>query len=211
MNSLTSLHPKDICLLVVLPVSRFLLAQWLNSWRSCRITTRNTCHDTETKSQKVISMEPPVYVPTDESLSSSGRHYNLGAFLVWRIRDQDRVFVLNSPLLLEYSQEGKSTWKCAERTLEIECYGRSRNEAFSRFSVKFSILWDEIVSEEDDQLTPKAVALKRRMRAVVVTVKEGDIGTVTSQETTQTTDSQGIRTEIWEAGSHNLLPAYQWA
>ena len=156
-------------------------------------------------------MSSSILVVLSGSFSTNERPVTLESMVIRRIPDNERGFLLSSPISLEYSIEDDGTWKCSELSLRIDGFGRTRLEATSRFFVKFSVLWDEIANEDDTLLTPRAIALKQRMRGIVAEVEEEYFGTITSQEATQTAIAQGIPEEDWKATSHYLPPAYQWA
>jgi hypothetical protein len=75
-------------------------------------------------------------------------------------------FVLREPIPVQESYEC-GTWTQRYEPLGILAYGQSREEATEAFCADFACCWEEIVREEDDNLTADARELKGTLLSIV--------------------------------------------
>jgi len=90
--------------------------------------------------------------------------------LQWTRVDFDtRRFELAQPIQIEQSFSD-GVWTCVSELLGIAAYGASRHEALVAFRDEFAALWDDVVQEDDGQLTEDAIALKRLVKPLVLRI-----------------------------------------
>ena len=126
------------------------------------------------------------------------------------IPDGARILMFTRPVLLEYSRTHDGIWECKDDSTGINAFGRTRKEAMYRYKCIFPVLWDEIAYEEDANLTNSAIALKQRMKKVVVEVEAQEIGTITSPETSYPVEAERFCFEIGKEASRDLSATYLW-
>jgi hypothetical protein len=86
--------------------------------------------------------------------------------VVPEVREGGRIFRLNEPIYLTRSAENGYIY-LRNRTLSILSYGCSPHDAVQAFQEDFGALWDFIAQADDATLTPDAIEVKNRLRAIV--------------------------------------------
>lgn len=90
-------------------------------------------------------------------------------YAVWQpntISARGKVFQLAQPILTRIKKQ-KDIYIAEYKPLDIIVYGRSENEVIEEFNNEFSLLWDCIVCENDENLTEDAQALKKKLSDMV--------------------------------------------
>jgi len=74
---------------------------------------------------------------------------------------------LKHPIAVSIEDQSDGLFIATHDQLEIHAFGSSREEAMEAFAQEFTVLWQEIAKEADDNLTPDALLLKRKLRSLV--------------------------------------------
>jgi hypothetical protein len=83
-----------------------------------------------------------------------------------RVDYGNRRFVLKEQIQIK-QDFSDDVWVCEFGPLGILAYGLSRREAVECFRRNFSVSWDDIAQEQDDNLTLDAQELKKKFRSLV--------------------------------------------
>jgi hypothetical protein len=90
--------------------------------------------------------------------------------LLSRVVSGRRSFLLRRPIPVErYCRDG--VWFCEYRPLKLLGYGETRRSSWESFAQDLSARWDLIAQEDDVRLAEDARAFKRRLRALVESVR----------------------------------------
>lgn len=79
---------------------------------------------------------------------------------------QNRKFILSHEIACDVRKEG-SIVVTEYEPLNIRAYSFSRQEAIKDFSEEFSFIWDNYAKEDDKNLTPDAISLKKILLSLV--------------------------------------------
>lgn len=87
---------------------------------------------------------------------------------------ESQTFILNKTLEIkelyeEEDSEGCWSYECSE--FGIFSYGRTKEESWYYFRLDFAYLWSIIAQEKDYKLTSDAIVLKKKLLALVNSVK----------------------------------------
>lgn len=82
------------------------------------------------------------------------------------LEGERRHFLLRGLFIVDMEEED-GTWRVSHRTLPVEGYGATADEALREFDLAFEIQWEDLVDADPDILSPGARRARERLQAAV--------------------------------------------